>query len=77
MIATVRHSGIRVVNSHRSKKMEDSVDRTTEQFIHDQNIHRYRRLLWRVTDEGERLVLLELLADEKAKQMDRRLAQRA
>jgi hypothetical protein len=50
--------------------------RSTEQFIHDQNIHRYRRLLWRVTDEGERLVVLELLADEKAKQMDRRLPDR-
>jgi hypothetical protein len=57
-------------------KKEANVDRPTEQFIHDQNIHRYRRLLWRVTDESERLVLLELLADEEAKQMDRRLPDR-
>jgi hypothetical protein len=35
-----------------------TVDRSTEQFIHDQNIHRYRRLLWRVTDGGERLAVL-------------------
>ncbi len=40
------------------------MDRPTEQFIHDQNINRYRRLLWRVTDEGQKRVLLELLADE-------------
>jgi hypothetical protein len=52
------------------------MDRPTEQFIHDQNIHRYRRLLWRVTDEGQRQVLLELLADEEAKQMDTRLEER-
>ncbi len=49
------------------------MDGSTKQFIHDQNIHRYRRLLWRVTDEGQRQVLLELLADEEAKQTDRRL----
>ncbi len=40
---------------------------------HDQNIHRYRKLLWRASDEGQRQVLLELLADEEAKQVDRRL----
>ncbi len=49
------------------------MDRRTEQFIHDQNIHRYRKLLWRVSDEGQRQVLLELLADEEGKQADRRL----
>jgi hypothetical protein len=52
------------------------VVRSTEQFTHDQNIRRLRALLWRVTDESERLVLLELLADEEAKQMDRRLPDR-
>jgi hypothetical protein len=44
------------------------MDQPTDQFIRDQNIHRYRRLLWHVTDEAERRVLLELLADEEAKQ---------
>ncbi len=48
------------------------MDRSTEQFIHDENIHRYRRLLWRVTDEGQRQFLLELLADEEARQTDER-----
>lgn len=52
------------------------MDRPTEQFIHDQNVHRYRKLLWRVSDEGLRQVLMELLADEEAKQTDRRLADR-
>jgi hypothetical protein len=51
------------------------MDRPTEQFIHDQNIDRYRRPLWRVTDEGQRQVLLGLLADEEAKQ-DTRLEER-
>jgi hypothetical protein len=31
---------------------------------------RYRTLLWRVTDEAERRVLLELLADEEANQTE-------
>ena len=44
------------------------MDQPTEQFIRGQNTHRYRRLLWHVTDEAERRVLLELLADEEAKQ---------
>ncbi len=49
------------------------MNQPTEQFIHDQNIHRYRKLLWRVSDEAQRQVLLELLADEEAKQLNRRL----
>ncbi len=49
------------------------MDRPTEQFIRDQNIHRYRKLLWRVSDEGQRQALLQLLADEEAKQVDKRL----
>jgi hypothetical protein len=52
-------------------RKEGSMDRFTEQFIHDQNIHRYRMLLWRVTDEVERLVLLDLLDAEEAKQLNK------
>lgn len=48
------------------------MDRSMKQFVHDQNIHRYRRLLWRMTDEGDRQLLLELLADEEARQTDGR-----
>ena len=47
------------------------MDQFTEQFIHDQNIHRYRMLLWRVTDEVERLVLLDLLDAEEAKELNK------
>jgi hypothetical protein len=52
------------------------MDQSMEQFIHDENIHRYRRLLWHVTDEVERQVLLQLLANEEAKQTDRPLSDR-
>ena len=44
------------------------MDGFTEQFVRDQNILHYRRLLARVTDESQRQLLLNLLADEEAKQ---------
>ena len=47
----------------------DNMDR----FIHDQNIQRYRKLLERVTDETQRLMLLNLLADQEAELAGRRL----
>ncbi len=47
------------------------METSTDQFVHDQNIHRYRGLLGRVTDESQRKVLLELLAKEEARQADR------
>lgn len=34
---------------------------------HGQNIQRYRKLLERVTDETQRVTLLNLLADKEAK----------
>jgi hypothetical protein len=56
-----------------SMKKEGSMDRSTEQFIHDQNLLRYRKLLERVIDESQRQVLLNLLSDEVAKQAGGRL----
>jgi hypothetical protein len=38
-----------------------------DRFIHSENIRRYERLLERVTDESQRL-LLRLISEEKAKQ---------
>jgi len=38
-----------------------------ENFVHKQNIERYRRLLAQVTDEAERRWIEKLLAEEIAK----------
>jgi hypothetical protein len=38
-----------------------------EDFLSEQNIARYRKLLDRSTDETERRTIIELLAEEKAK----------
>ena len=38
-----------------------------ERFIHRQNIEHYERLLQTVTDEAERMRILELLEEERRK----------
>jgi hypothetical protein len=42
-----------------------------EDFLSEQNIARYRKLLDRSIDETERRTIVELLAEEKAKLKDR------
>jgi hypothetical protein len=41
-----------------------------DQFIRYQNVERYRRLLERVTEELDRQKILNLLAEERQKQID-------
>ena len=41
-----------------------------DKFIRSQNVGRYRRLLERVTEESERQVIINLLAEEQQKQKD-------
>lgn len=38
------------------------------EFVHQQNLKHYRKLLAETTDEMQRRVLLKLLADEEAKE---------
>jgi hypothetical protein len=38
------------------------------QFIRSQNVERYRRLLERVTEESDRQLIINLLAEEQQKQ---------
>jgi hypothetical protein len=40
----------------------------TNTFVQRQNIQRYRDLLTRATDESQRQMLLQLLAEEEAKE---------
>lgn len=39
-----------------------------EEFVHQQNLEHYRKLLGITTDEAERRILLKLLADEEAQE---------
>ena len=41
-----------------------------DKFIRSQNVGRYRRLLERVTEESERQLIINLLAEEQQKQKD-------
>lgn len=43
---------------------------SVDQFIRNQNVERYRRLLGCATEEEHRQVLLNLLAEEQQKQKD-------
>jgi hypothetical protein len=38
-----------------------------DRFVHRQNLERYRKQLEETRDEGQRKMLLQLLADEEAK----------
>jgi hypothetical protein len=39
-----------------------------DKFIRSQNVNRYRRLLERVTEESDRQLIINLLAEERQKQ---------
>ena len=41
-----------------------------DRFIRCQNVERYRRLLERVTQESDRQIIINLLAEEQRKQKD-------
>jgi hypothetical protein len=41
-----------------------------DKFIRSQNVNRYRRLLERVTEESDRQLIINLLAEERQKQKD-------
>jgi hypothetical protein len=41
-----------------------------DKFIRSQNVERYRRLLERVTEESDRQLIINLLAEEQQKQKD-------
>jgi len=41
-----------------------------DKFIRSQNVQRYRRLLERVTEESDRRLIVDLLAQEQQKQKD-------
>jgi hypothetical protein len=52
------------LNDHRDQRMSDA---NGEEFIHQQNLQRYRKMLSEKTHEPQRLTILRLLADEEAR----------
>ncbi len=48
-----------------------------ERFLHRQNLQRYRELLTRVTDETQRLTILNLLSSEEEKDENSKIAKQA